>query len=83
MDCFLIFFAEVDTLVFRISIGPTLIYFSNFSHAYALIQVPMLISFQEFEKNTWNLPMNSLNQSRKNTVKPFETKILLTKVPWL
>ena len=71
------------TLVFRISIGPMLIYFSNFSHAYALIQVPMLVSFQEFEENTWNLPMNSLNQSRKNTVKPFETKILLTKVPWL
>jgi hypothetical protein len=46
----------LDTLAFRISIGPTLIYFSNFSHAYALIQVPMLISFQEFDKNTWNLP---------------------------
>ena len=60
-----------------------LIHFGQFSHAYALIQVPMLISFQEFEKNTWNLPMNSLNQSRKNTVKPFETKILLTNVPWL
>ena len=73
----------LSTLVFQISIGPTLIYSSNFSHAYALIQVPMLVSFQEFEENTWNLPMNSLNQSRKNTVKPFETKILLTKVPWL
>ena len=44
------------TLVFRISIGPTLIYFSNFSHAYALIQVPTLISIQEFENITWNLP---------------------------
>ena len=60
-----------------------LIYFSNFSHAYSLIQVPTLISIQEFENITWNLPMNSLNQSRKNTVKPFETKILPTKVPWL
>ena len=69
------------TLHFRINVGPMLIYFCQFSHAYALIQVPMLITFQEFEKDTWNLPMNSLNQSRKNTVKPFETKILLTKIP--
>ena len=76
-------FSHLGTLVFRISIGPTLIYYSNFSHACALIQVPTLISFQEFENNTWNLPMNSLNLRRKNTVKPFETKILLIKVPWL
>ena len=37
--------AELATLEFRINVGPTLIYFENFSHSYALIWVPTLIKF--------------------------------------
>ena len=35
-----------STLEFRINVGPTLIYFGHFSHAYAVIWVPTLIIFQ-------------------------------------
>ena len=37
----------VGTLVFRISVGPTLIQFRQNSNAYTVIQVPTLIRFCE------------------------------------
>ena len=35
----------VSTITSLISVGPTLIYFRQFSHAYALIRVPTFINF--------------------------------------
>ena len=39
-------------LDFRIRVGPTLIYFGKFSHAYALIRVPTFNSFWETSDGT-------------------------------
>ena len=38
----------MSTIEFRISVGTTLIYFEYFSHFYALIWEPTLISFELF-----------------------------------
>ena len=53
-------FQFLHTIEFRISVGTTLIYFEYFSHSYALIWEPTLISFElfryMFEQLTCNKP---------------------------
>ena len=64
------------TLDFRIRVGPTLIYFGKFSHAYALIRVPTFNSFWEMSDGTlWHRSHPEQNAISQCTLNSFSLKL--------
>ena len=64
------------TLDFRIRVGPTLIYFGKFSHAYALIRVPTFNSFWEMSDGTlWHRSHPEQNATSRRTLNSFSLKL--------